>query len=206
MKSIPQKDVAGGFVEYSWEVPPGLLRPDLPYRVLAGPPLLLEISPLKRSQVAQVAGREGEGVELHLKGELTLEYPCDRCLKPAPETLSLDYRVRLLPEDLFADLSFEAREGDVDGYEYLPYDGKSIPLMEILLVPVMLALPAKHLCRPDCRGLCPTCGHDLNEGPCGCEDRPVDPRWEALLRLKPALQGGEEGKGGSSRKDPPEPR
>lgn len=206
VKSVPQKEVAEQAVEYRWEVPAGLLHPDLPYRVLEGPPLLLKIKPLKKSQVAKVAGMEGDGVELHLEGDLTVEYPCDRCLKPAPETLSLDYQVRLLPQHLWENLSFEAREGEVDGWEYLPYDGESIPLMEVLLIPVLLALPSKHLCRPDCKGLCPTCGHDLNEGPCGCEDQEVDPRWEALLRLKPALQGGEEGKGADSKKDPRGPR
>ena len=41
------------------------------------------------------------------------------------------------------------------------------------------------LCREDCKGLCPHCGKDLNEGPCGCEPRQIDPRLEALKKLLP---------------------
>jgi uncharacterized protein len=40
------------------------------------------------------------------------------------------------------------------------------------------------LCREDCRGLCPRCGADLNEGECACEPGPVDNRWAGLAQLK----------------------
>lgn len=44
---------------------------------------------------------------------------------------------------------------------------------------VGLELPFAPLCQEDCRGLCTTCGADLNEGPCSCRG-PIDPRWAAL--------------------------
>ena len=47
-----------------------------------------------------------------------------------------------------------------------------------------LALPVKPLCRPDCRGLCPKCGKNLNEGACGCSSDEGDPRLAALRQLK----------------------
>jgi uncharacterized protein len=50
-----------------------------------------------------------------------------------------------------------------------------------------LAAPLHVLCRPDCRGLCPTCGQNLNEEPCSCQPEP-DPRWsvlQGLLEQKP---------------------
>ena len=40
--------------------------------------------------------------------------------------------------------------------------------------------PTSALCRDDCAGLCPACGHDLALGPCGCDAAPVDERWAAL--------------------------
>lgn len=46
----------------------------------------------------------------------------------------------------------------------------------------LLALPDYPLCRADCRGLCPRCGTDLNEGECDCAEPTGDPRWEALRR------------------------
>ena len=39
---------------------------------------------------------------------------------------------------------------------------------ELVVSDILLSLPMKHLCLPDCKGLCPTCGRNLNEGPCGC--------------------------------------
>ena len=48
---------------------------------------------------------------------------------------------------------------------------------------LLLALPTKHLCREDCRGLCPHCGKNLNEGLCGCREDKVDPRLAVLAQL-----------------------
>jgi uncharacterized protein len=45
------------------------------------------------------------------------------------------------------------------------------------------------LCRPDCRGLCPRCGRDLNAGDCGCSLGPADARWAALSSLLPDTEG-----------------
>ena len=45
---------------------------------------------------------------------------------------------------------------------------------------LILSLPSKVLCREDCRGLCPHCGKDQNEGLCGCKPQAADPRLEAL--------------------------
>jgi uncharacterized protein len=49
---------------------------------------------------------------------------------------------------------------------------------------VWLAIPMKHLCDPECRGLCSHCGVNLNDGQCQCEEIRVDPR---LARLKELL-------------------
>lgn len=50
---------------------------------------------------------------------------------------------------------------------------------------LVLALPAKILCRPDCEGLCPVCGEDRNVVSCDCEVRSVDPRLEKLREFRP---------------------
>jgi uncharacterized protein len=52
---------------------------------------------------------------------------------------------------------------------------------------VALALPDKILCRPDCAGLCPECGRNLNEEPHTHEEEHGDPRWEALEALRQHL-------------------
>jgi uncharacterized protein len=52
---------------------------------------------------------------------------------------------------------------------------------------LVLALPEKILCRPDCAGLCPVCGRDLNAEPHEHDDETPDPRWAALAELKDRL-------------------
>jgi uncharacterized protein len=42
----------------------------------------------------------------------------------------------------------------------------------------------KKLCSEDCKGLCPSCGKNLNDGPCNCAEEIIDPRWELLQKLK----------------------
>jgi uncharacterized protein len=52
---------------------------------------------------------------------------------------------------------------------------------------LVLGLPAQILCRPDCAGLCPVCGKDLNVEPHEHEEERVDDRWAALQALKDKL-------------------
>jgi DUF177 domain-containing protein len=52
---------------------------------------------------------------------------------------------------------------------------------------LILALPDKILCRPDCAGLCPVCGEDLNREPHEHGEAEADPRWAALDRLRDQL-------------------
>ena len=57
------------------------------------------------------------------------------------------------------------------------------PLDELVEADLILSLPFKNLCREDCRGLCPICGKNLNEGLCGCRPQTADPRLEILRQL-----------------------
>jgi uncharacterized protein len=57
-----------------------------------------------------------------------------------------------------------------------------LDLTEVVRQAVLLAVPTRPLCRPDCRGLCARCGADLNQAACACEPEP-DPRWDALRSI-----------------------
>lgn len=110
---------------------------------------------------------------LQLTGEArgVLETRCDRCLRP----LSVETRVpveTLLAEDL------EDEESD----EIYLLDQGQADLDEIFTTACILAMDARHLCQEDCKGLCPQCGKDLNQGPCGCRKDP-DPRLAVLAKL-----------------------
>ena len=58
-----------------------------------------------------------------------------------------------------------------------------LDLTEAIRQYALVAIPMKPLCREDCAGLCPTCGHNLNQGSCGCPTQSGDPRWSKLRKL-----------------------
>ena len=62
-------------------------------------------------------------------------------------------------------------------------DTDELELDDILIPELFLDLNTVVLCRPDCKGICPRCGKDLNEGDCGCSRREVDPRLAKLAEL-----------------------
>ncbi len=105
------------------------------------------------------------------KAETTLSLVCDRCLRPFRQEMDLPV------ETLLA----EALEDEENDEIVLLTDGQ-VDLDEVFTTAAVLAMDAKHVCSEDCKGLCPTCGADLNQGPCGC--RPEgDPRFAALAQL-----------------------
>jgi uncharacterized protein len=64
------------------------------------------------------------------------------------------------------------------------YQGNGLQLEDALKEQIMLALPMRGLCRPDCRGLCPQCGQNRNLVECGCPEEAGDSRWAPLAGLK----------------------
>ena len=77
----------------------------------------------------------------------------------------------------------EADAGDdPDAYRLQSHDTE-VDLRPVVREELALAVPRFIVCRDDCRGLCPTCGKDLNAGPCGCAPA-ADPRWRALADPK----------------------
>ena len=110
---------------------------------------------------------------LLLEGEAStvLDVVCDRCLKPFSQELTLPVST-LLAEEL------EDEEND----EIVLLENGEADLGEIFTTALVLSMDAKHVCSEDCKGLCPTCGANLNDGPCGCR-KEIDPRLAALAQL-----------------------
>ncbi len=61
-------------------------------------------------------------------------------------------------------------------------ESQMVDLSEVIRQYTLLTVPVKPLCRPDCNGICPSCGHDLNQGPCRCPSHAYDQRWSKLIR------------------------
>jgi uncharacterized protein len=101
---------------------------------------------------------------------------CRRCLKPVGGTLRAEVREMYRPR--------AAREAVDEDEETYPLSGEQLDLRPLVRDTILLDLPIAPLCRPDCQGLCPTCGADLNDGPCSCPRPAGDPRWAVLDSLK----------------------
>jgi uncharacterized protein len=114
--------------------------------------------------------------------ESKVELVCARCLEPVVEDVqrSFDLFYSPLPKDVKPE---EARLRDDDA-EIGFFEGEGLFLADVLREQVLLALPMKVICRGDCRGLCPSCGANLNHEECRCETHTTDPRLASLARLK----------------------
>ena len=116
--------------------------------------------------------RASSGTVLELALEVSLEGPCFRCLSDAELPLSLRLR----------EYQAAKPEGEEERTEYLEDD--RLDLSAWARDAIALALPDQILCRPDCAGLCPVCGKDLNAEPHEHTEEIIDPRWEKLSELQ----------------------
>jgi len=106
---------------------------------------------------------------------------CSRCLITCPCGLTLDIVEEYYPiTDVLtgAPLPLPGEPGAFTIDEHHILD-----LTEAMRQYAVMAIPMKPLCRVSCAGLCPTCGHNLNDGPCGCPPQDTDPRWAVLRGL-----------------------
>jgi uncharacterized protein len=126
--------------------------------------------------------------DIRLKGRLStgIELQCARCLEPVRQEVKRDFELLYRPLGADAgrdELSITDAEAEI-GY----YKGNGVLLEDVLREQVLLALPLKITCRPDCRGLCPQCGKNLNQEQCSCSTEVEDPRWAALKDVRNRLE------------------
>lgn len=115
------------------------------------------------------------------------EAACVRCLKPVE--IAIRGELDIFYENNPALKTPEALMGAGDDENFYWFDGETVYPQEQLREALMIELPMLPLCSEGCKGLCASCGADLNEGPCGCaqrraeEDEPIDSAdWKAALR------------------------
>jgi len=117
------------------------------------------IGPVTVRGVATSLGKEIY-VQAHVTG--STELICSRCLTPFTKPFDVDC------EGKFTESGTEQEESEEDAVEVFPLDGASCVLDDMIGHEIILSLPMKPLCDPDCKGLCPVCGSNLNEGECDC--------------------------------------
>ena len=130
--------------------------------------------PVTEPVLASGTVRNTAGV-LMMDGELstTIHGICDRCASPFEREIHFPINVVLVTE--------LADEENEDEWVF-PLEGDSADLDDIVRTVFVLNLDSKLLCRDDCKGICPRCGKNLNDGPCQCE-KELDPRFAALKQL-----------------------
>jgi uncharacterized protein len=110
-----------------------------------------------------------------IEGEVSM--PCRRCLNDASGHFAEEAHL------IFAEAGTEGVEDDPDVFLIDP-KSPELDLRPALREQWLLNVPGYTLCRDDCMGLCPTCGAELNLGPCDCASSAADPRWAALRNLR----------------------
>lgn len=126
--------------------------------------------------------------DIRLKGRYsgTFQVPCARCLEPVEIPLAGEFDLIFRPVGVdagAAERSITASETEI-GY----YQKDSLSLEDVLREQVLLSLPVRTLCKPDCKGLCPHCGANRNSLLCSCEEGTSDPRWEGLTGLRSRIK------------------
>lgn len=114
--------------------------------------------------------RVQDGILIQAKIESEIQVECDRCLESfsLPATLELEEIISISDKP---DVTYSLTE---EGW---------LDVSPLLREQAWLAIPIKALCTPDCRGLCPQCGANLNVEECDCSQEQVDPRLAVLASL-----------------------
>jgi uncharacterized protein len=135
-------------------------------------------SPVKDGEASADVALVGRNVLVRGVVSATLGAACARCLKDAAQRYEVPFTV-LFSERIAHAAAARGGEEDEDGEEgsregqdgeHQHYHGPIIELDEVLRDNLILNLPMAPLCADDCKGLCPVCGRDRNEGPCGCAE------------------------------------
>lgn len=124
--------------------------------------------------------RTQRGILVKCVLDTAAELTCSRCLNTFAQPLKVKFEEEYLPTvDVHTGTPLEPPESGtftIDKNHILDID-------EAIRQYALLVTPMKPLCRQDCRGLCPQCGKNLNEGACTCPAPERDPRWQKLTRL-----------------------
>ncbi|PLV58742.1 DUF177 domain-containing protein [Thermotoga sp. KOL6] len=145
---------------------------------------------LEPVKVKMVVAKTKDGFTVGGYVRTVIEHPCDRCLEPTRVEINGVIEALYLPESMRKNVKEEKLESlkNIIYYHETEFD-----LSERIIEAIVVAVPDKVLCSPDCKGLCPYCGVNLNEEPDHrCDKIPVvDSRFEILEKLKKNLESKE---------------
>ena len=134
--------------------------------------------------------RTDEGILVSATIHCTVAARCSRCLSDISFPLTITFQEEYLP-------TVDASTGELlplpdDPDAFLIDRHQVLDLTEAVRQYWLTAEPMQPLCKPDCLGLCPHCGYNLNQGPCGCSEQETDTRWAALAELAANIEQEQE--------------
>lgn len=153
--------------------------------VLAGPDDLTSFdeSVIRVDEISlDLAIQQSEG-EFYCQGRATAQVmlECARCLS--------EYETEITAKADFIICSADdaASRSGSDSELYVSFQGNAltVDIVEPVRQALVLAMSMKPVCSDDCRGLCQSCGVNLNEKSCDCKIETTDPRWDGLSDLLP---------------------
>lgn len=135
------------------------------YPIKSKTPVFFEITQ-KKEKVLQIKGST----------KIVLLIPCDRCLEDVSVPMKIDFEKEV---DLSQDE--ESRIQALDEQFYIA--GYNLDVDQLITSEILVGWPSKVLCREDCKGLCNTCGVNLNHETCNCESTDLDPRMAQIREI-----------------------
>lgn len=140
----------------------------------------------KPDMVLTLENKGDQKIALLLEGRMKLALPCDRCLEQTAVDVDFDVQTDIdmketVSGDEMSEAELEAEQERLDNQTFV--EGHKLDTDQLLLQELMLRVPAKVLCKEDCKGICYQCGKNLNYGACDCKEEPRDPRMAAILDL-----------------------
>lgn len=122
--------------------------------------------------------RTDQGILVEVEAQTDVIVTCSRCLTESTAPISIKFQEEYLPTiDIDSGLAVNVP------FTTFAIDNKHIlDLSDALQQYALLEIPINPLCMPECKGLCATCGQNLNTGTCKCSSKP-DARWSTLENL-----------------------
>lgn len=122
--------------------------------------------------VTATAKNRASLVSLTIRACFSYSRSCDRCSTEFTREMDMLFEHKLAQTLV-----------DDGNDDYIETPDFKLELDDIVISDILLSLPQKNLCKDDCKGLCQTCGKNLNEGDCSCDKREIDPRLEMLKQF-----------------------
>jgi uncharacterized protein len=127
------------------------------------------VSPVKVQ--GTVTAKDGFA-QLEVRASFDFSAPCDRCARQIDKHCGYSFSHTIVR-------SLENEDDD----RFIEVRDEQLKLDDLVREDILLELPTKFLCREDCKGICPKCGKNLNDGPCGCSPQHADARFDVLKNL-----------------------